>query len=276
MAGETTHRLGPYHVTVTDAYGPRVVGLRRHDGPQVLADLPPDVSIEGPQGTFRFHGGHRLWSAPEVPRLSYAPDDHHCEVAVDDETVTISGPVDVAGFAKSISVRSHGDRLMVDHRLRWEGDGTVRTAPWAITLLPLGGVAVVPVGGFDRHDDIRADRSVVLWPYTELTDPRLSWRQATVTIEARGGPRLKVGTGPAPRRLGYLRDGLLFTKTVAPAGDGDRPDLGAVGQVFTNEVICELETLGPLVELAPGDDIAHQETWQVVECPDLDTALTLL
>jgi hypothetical protein len=43
---------------------------------------------------------------------------------------------------------------------------------------------------------------------------------------------------------------------------------------FTNEDMLEVETLGPLVKLAPGQSVEHVERWElhgnVPECPDED------
>ena len=45
-----------------------------------LADLP-DATLDCPgSGPFRLLGGHRLWAAPEDPRVTYRPDDHPVEV----------------------------------------------------------------------------------------------------------------------------------------------------------------------------------------------------
>ena len=50
----------------------------------VGATLGDDVVIRHPDsGVYRMRGGHRLWAAPEVPAVTYSPDDHRCEVVAD-------------------------------------------------------------------------------------------------------------------------------------------------------------------------------------------------
>jgi hypothetical protein len=39
--------------------------------------------------------------------------------------------------------------------------------------------------------------------------------------------------------------------------------MGASAQVYANPTNTELETLGPLVELAPGEGVDHREEWEV-------------
>lgn len=270
---EATHKIGRYTVGVPDGFGPRLLGFRAEDGPEMLVRLGPDVALDSGAGTVHFRGGHRLWVSPEVPELTHIPDDEPCDVVFEDGRLRVSGPVDAAGFTKQLEVSANGDRLIVDHRLGWSGPEPVTVGAWAITQLPLGGTALLPLGG-RGGTGYQGDRSLVLWAYTDLTDDRVGFQQGVVVMEARPGPQLKLGSGPAPGRLGYLRDGWLFTKTIEPAGDGDYPDRGAVGQVYMNEDFCELESLGPLVDLQPGSEIDHREVWGAFECPDLDSALT--
>jgi hypothetical protein len=39
------------------------------------------------------------------------------------------------------------------------------------------------------------------------------------------------------------------------------PDFGCSYETFTNADILELETLGPVVTLAPGESLTHTERW---------------
>ena len=40
-------------------------------------------------------------------------------------------------------------------------------------------------------------------------------------------------------------------------------DLGASCQVYSHPTFTELETLGPLTDLAPGESAVHHEDWEV-------------
>ncbi len=263
-------RLGPYEVAVATGYGPRIIGLAREGGPEILASLPPSVRIEGWGGpNYVFRGGHRLWVAPEVPEITYAPDDRGCQVTVSGAGLVVTGPADAAGFAKEIEIIPDGNRLSVEHRLRAAHPAVAAASPWAITQLPLGGMAVLPL--VDPHPQtgtggLQADRALVLWPYTDLQDRRLAMRRDSVLIDAEAGPRLKVGSAPNPPRLGYLRHGYLFVKHLDLAEPGVRPDLGAAGQVYVDGRFCELESLGPLSPVPPGSEVTLRESWEVLEC----------
>ena len=268
--------IGRYRVEVATGFGPRLTGLTIDGGRELLAMLDPGagLALDG-GGFYRFHGGHRLWAAPEVPAVTYAPDDHECSVVRDGEALTVSAPVDRAGLVKEISVAAvaGGDALLVEHRLTRRG-GPVDVAPWAITQFPLGGTVILPVSGPGGR--LQANRSLVLWPYTDLRDDRLGWRGDLVLVDAVDGPPVKLGSGPAPGRIGYLHQGILFVKEIPAATEGAYPDRGAVAQVYVGHDFCELESVGPLATLGDGASTTHQETWTVIDCPDLDDACALI
>lgn len=268
------HRLGPYEVVAATGFGPRLLSLKRDDSPEILVALSPEVSVDHPSGeVYRFLGGHRLWVSPEVPAVTYAPDNHGCVVTSDNGNINISAPADVAGFEKSLHLSLDEETLRVEHRLRWVGEHPVDASPWALTQLPPGGVAILPVAGSGDGSPLQADRSLVVWPYTHLDDQRISWEEGSVLIDVGPGEPVKLGSGPTPGAVGYLKDGYLFSKRF-DAVDDEYPDRGAVAQIYANDIFCELESLGPLARLEPGDKTSHVEVWEVSRCPDLNSAVS--
>jgi hypothetical protein len=269
--------LGPYHLRVAVDFGPRALSFRRAQGPELFAQLRPDVTIDRPDsGVYRFRGGHRLWASPEIPAITYAPDDEPCSISDADGVVVVEGPADQAGLIKRIGFREDDDSVVVDHELGNGGEAPIQVAPWALSQLALDGVAIVPFWGPSDEHGLSAGSSLILWPYTDLSDPRVTWHHSALTVEATAGPAFKIGTGPDPGHLGYLLDGHLFIKQVTPAGDADYSDRGAVGQFYLGDAFCELETLGPLVNLQPGEWATHREVWAIEPCDDVDAAIDRL
>jgi hypothetical protein len=270
-------RLGPYQLQVAVDFGPRILGFRRDPGPEFFAALGPDVVIDRPDsGVYRFRGGHRLWASPELPMITYAPDDEPCRVTRDGDTVTVEGPADRAGLTKRITLHERDAAVLVDHELGNHGEIPVEVAPWALSQLVLGGTAIIPIRGPSDEHRLSASGSLVTWPYTDLADPRVDWHQGALTVHADAGPAFKVGTGPDPGRLGYVLDGYIFTKTVAPAKGGSYPDRGAVGQFYLGDAFCELETLGSMIALQPGASVAHREVWEIQTCENVGAAVARL
>ena len=187
-----TVRIGSYRLEAATGFGPRLTSLRRDDGSELFAQLSRDVAIDfPPSGTFRFHGGHRLWAAPEIPSITYAPDDHQCDVSAGDDELTITAPADASGFVKQLSVGLDGNGLAVDHRLTNAAPESASVAAWAITQFRLGGVALLPIAPSVAGDEFQADRSLVLWSYTVLTDRGCPGNRAAV-VAATAGPRFNV------------------------------------------------------------------------------------
>ena len=252
---------GEVAVLVTISTGPRILGLLV-EGVNLFAVLP-DALLVGPEGErFRFLGGHRLWVAPEIPSVTYRSDDRPCSVTEVEDGVGVEAPPDGAHLAKVIWVRRSPNGWIVDHVVRNASRRTTTIAPWALTQLQRGGEAAIAVP--PREDGPRADRSVVLWPYTDLGDPRFGFSRDEVRVDAgRPGPPLKLGAAPSDGRVAYELDDYRFEKRIDVDPDAPYADRGAAVQVYVCDDFCELETLGPLHEVEPGGSVALRERWSV-------------
>jgi hypothetical protein len=288
VAGESCVRVAgaPLEPVILCAAGPRIVGLER-EGSNLFA-VCPDAVLESPGiEPLRLHGGHRLWVAPEVPEVTYRSDVGQVEVSVDGLTVSIRGATDdVTGLQREIRMRLSATREMieVDHVIANRGRATRRLAPWALTMLPVGGEAVLPQATVaPGAGTLRPHRSLVLWPYTRLDDDRLDLGDDTIIVRATpptSGGRLggAAGAGMAnPLKLGwpnargwiaYRNRGTVFVKSAKDRPGASYPDYGASAQCYVNESWLELETLGPFVNLRPGTATRHREHWLVADARD--------
>jgi hypothetical protein len=260
FAGHTCVHLGDgtSSVIVTTSIGPRVIGLFG-EGENLFAELP-DEGLDCPGvGRFRFVGGHRLWAAPEVPAITYQPDEGPCDVTEVDDGVRVEARPDGAGLVKSIQIRRTAEGWTVDHVIGNAAGSPVVVAPWAITQLRTGGEVAIPDP--PRGAGPQADRSVVFWPYTDPGDPRLRHTSAGLEISAGPGDPIKVGVSPGYGRMSYRLDGQVFGKHVEVDPDAPYPDLGAALQTYICDAFCELETVGSLRTLEPGESASHQERW---------------
>ncbi len=261
FGGHACVRLGDASdaLVISTSVGPRILGLF-NGGANVLAVLP-DSTIDRPDGgPFRLLGGHRLWAAPEVPRITYEPDDRPCVATEVDAGVRVEAPADGAGLIKAIEIRRAEAEWIVDHEIRNDSAVPIALAPWAITQFPLGGEVVVPTS--TNVTGPRADRALVLWPYTDPSDGRLHLSLDDVRVDAVPGPRrLKIGLAPGDGGLSYRMDHDVFEKLAVVDPSASYVDLGAAIQVFVCDEFCELETLGPIQEVAPGEATRHRERW---------------
>ena len=195
--------------------------------------------------------------APEVPRSTYLPDDD--AVAIDRRAgaITMVAPADIDGIQKTIRVGLLGNgAAVVDHRVENTGTRRADAAAWAITQFPPDGTAVLPLP-IEPGDPARlqANRSVVLWPYTNAGAPGVTWTVDAAMIEgSTSSEPFKAGVENRRGWLAYWRRGELFVKWSQRHHDGAAyADRGASAQVYRND--------RPLVTLAPGDAIEHREVW---------------
>lgn len=267
-------RLGSYSLGLATDFGPRVVSFSFEGGPNLFASLDDDVTLPHPEGNFVFRGGHRLWAAPEIPTLTYAPDESPCEISSEAGTTTMRAPTDAAGLTKAMSVAEDDPGISVTHNLTNNRHEPLRVAPWAITQFPLGGQALMPLPPQPEKAP-QADRRLVLWPYTSPADPRLRWASDHLVVDCRQQDSLKIGALQEMGRLGYFNMGVLFTKTFDSQSD-QTVDHGSNAQIFAGEHFAELESLGSRSVLAPGESVSHREQWTVQECDDLVEAVQIM
>jgi hypothetical protein len=262
--------------------GPRIVRLELTDAVGNLLAETPDLGWETPYGLFRLYGGHRLWIAPELFPDTSHPDNEPVIVQDVPDGVRLCQPSDPErGLTKCIEVRLSRDApaLTLEHRVTNDGKRTRELAAWAITLLPSGGAALLPVDGALRADlPLGPNRHLVFWKYSKLGDPRMELGDAMVVIHARPAPApFKVGYLNLLGWAGYWRDRVLVVKQFEPHAAQVHPDWNCNVEVYTNGRYLELETLAPLTRLEPGMSTRHIERWHVYDnVLDLDAARTQL
>jgi len=278
----TTHTIGPLEVVkfcgqncfqlknetlkllVTQSVGPRILSLSFAGGENLFAELP-DAVLDCPgSGTFHAYGGHRLWHAPEEPSRTYLPDDSPIEVTSVENGCLLTQDVEVrTGLQKSMEIRLVGNapQVVITHCLSNHGSWPVTCAPWALTQLKPGGVAILPQGSEDTG--VLPNRSIVLWPYTNMAEPNVQWGRRYIILNANMATPFKVGF-PNPRGwLAYWLNGTLFVKRAKYEAQSAYFDFGSSSECYCNGRFIELETLAPISTIDPGASVTHVETWEL-------------
>jgi len=75
----------------------------------------------------------------------------------------------------------------------------------------------------------------------------------------------KIGVHNTQGWAGYLNNGTLFIKIAEYSSQKNYPDFGSNFEFFTNNYFLEIETLGALSVLQPGDQVSHIEYWALFE-----------
>lgn len=258
---------GEVEAVVTSDIGPRIMRYGFVGGQNFFKEFPDQLGKSG-ESAWVPRGGHRVWIAPEDPVKSYAPDNGPVRIDVKGGVLTATQPVEpLTGIEKQIAVKmaDSGSGVEVIHRLRNASGAPYRLATWVLTMCAQSGVGIHGFPPRGTHPEMLAPTNpLVMWAFTDLGDPR--WRFSKKYLALRQDP-----SNPIPQKLGsfhrrtwgaYLLNGELFVKRFQAEGDPTAyPDYGCSFETFTNADILELETLGPLTTLAPGQSVCHTERW---------------
>jgi hypothetical protein len=263
---------GAVRLVATTSVGPRILALLGPDGVNAFVEVP-DMTLPCPgSDPIHLRGGHRLWAAPEDPRVTYRPDDDPVAVTeIPGGARLTTRPDPVAGTSRETSIVVTGpERLSFDYRVINTADHPQRLAAWAITMMAPAGRAWLPflVGEFDPGG-FQAQRNIALWTYARTDDPRFVLTDAAIEVRASAiaahgiTGSFKVGTSLRRGWLAHWRQGVLLVKRAGHDESHTYADMGTSGQVYSHPDFTELETLGPLTDLAPGEAAVHHEDWEV-------------
>jgi len=200
----------------------------------------------------------------------------HAQELSSDVVRFASAPDSAYGLQKEIDVRleRQGSRVTVIHRLKNIGTAPTELAPWSLSVMAPGGIEIIPQPPKKPHpgspknarsaSDFAPNQLLRLWPFSDLADPRLQLGHKYITLrqDAHRGPT-KLGLAHQMEWVGYLNGGTLFVKRFEYHSDKSYPDQGCNFETFTNEEMLEVESLGPLVRLAPGQAVEHTERWEL-------------
>ena len=249
--------------------GPRIVRLSYKGSPNLMADIH-QITWETPHGEYRPLGGHRLWTAPESFARTYIPDGSGLQVRKYPTGVELAGAVEPgSGVQKSLRIELEANRPVVQllHTIVNKSLAPITLAPWTITMFIPGGVAILPQpeGNVDP-DGVLSNRTLVLWPYTRINDPRLHLADDFITVQAAPDKRpFKIGYYNPHGWIGYWREGIFFVKRNEPQPEATFPDGGSNTELYCNHIGVELEALAPLRQLNPGQFCCFAETWELYD-----------
>lgn len=259
---------------VTDI-GPRIVDVRPAGKDNLLHVREAESGRQG-EAEWMFRGGWRLWIAPETKETTYALDNGRCDAELlTPTTLRVTGPQQPeAGIQKQIDVTLNpGEaRLRIVSRIKNVSDRALTYAAWSLPVLRPGGRAFVPldVGSLTAFDAIR---KLILWSYTEMADPRYRFGDRLIEIDhtkvkpsppgqtGRRDDESKIGVDSAQGWTAYLLDGTLMLKRFPHQAGATYPDGGSTIEVYSSHEFLELEHLGPLTTIQPGESITFPEDW---------------
>ena len=261
---------GKVELLVTRDIGPRIIRYGFVGGPNLFAEIPSHIGGHG-EDKWMNRGGHRLWVAPEADPWSYEPDNEPYASAIQISggvrTVQAAGPI--TGLEKQMDIVLDPDTgfVTIQNKLTNRSDHPVHCGAWTIAVMGLGGRAILPLPEkrFPPNQILTAVQRWATWSYTDFADPRWTWGSRFLFLRQDPAAKVpqKIGMESDAGWMAYERENMLFIKKYSHFAGAEYPDYGTNVQTYTGSEILELEQLGPLSTLQPGESISLPEEWRI-------------
>lgn len=268
---------GDVELIVTLDVGPRVICYRLPGSFNVMKNYDSQMGGTG-EAEWQIRGGHRFWLAPEDLTRTYFPDNRPVkwEETGAHSARIIAPPEEEYGVQKMMELRlgSKGTRVEVLLKVTNTGKQSTELAPWGPTVLAPGGVEIIPLPPKKPHPlhpknakspaDYAPNQELILWPYFDFADTRWTFGSRYIFLrqDVNKGPT-KIGLAHRMGWVAYLNSGVLFVKRFDYREGAVYPDRGTRYQTFSYQEMLEMETVGELVTLPPGESAELKESWEL-------------
>jgi hypothetical protein len=252
--------------------GPRIIFYGFRNGENLLHEVVEDAGKTG-GSEFRLYVGHRLWVSPEVER-TYYPDNVSVLVSQCGNATRFTAPLEElppgTRLQKELEIKlaERGSEVRITHRVTNHDEHSTILAPWSPTMMRAGGRTILPLSPRIAMDKDHYSPAGVfgIWSFTDFMDSRWVLGTSYIQLQQLASPsgRFKEQMGGIYNSSGwgaYFSRDQLFVKRAAVITGAAYPDFGCNFEMFTNLDFIELETLGPLIELRPGEMVEHIERW---------------
>lgn len=271
---------GVIEAYVTIDIGPRIIKFGYVNGQNLMnshrSEMAPRCDKEfcdyfGDGRRWENLGGHRIWTSPESYPETYYPDLEPVQYTVTkDGAVFTPKPETENGLAKSLEIKMDADdsNMQVIMNVKNISNEAKQFSVWGLTVSEKKGTVIVKMN--DNDTGLLSNRIISVWPYTDMSDKRIYWgnKYVTVTQDPESTKPLKLGFDLNCGTAYYVLGEDVFCKryeTNHP--EGNYPDNGCSFEVYTNETIIEVESLGELKTIAPGETNTLIESWSLYKAP---------
>ena len=261
---------GVRSLLVTTDIGPRIIYFGMKGGENIMfEDKGDDINKGGKffddnlpgKGSRTNAGRPRLGTSPE----NMTPYDPH-KAPVDGKrtshgAIFTAEPEVTTKLQKSVEIEMSDDGVVtIRHRITNTGtQNSGKIALWALTVMDKGAVGEFKLSQADTG--FLPNRNLVFWQYSDMTDDRFATDGKKVTLTWKDRPPFKVGALIDDGKITIRTKGVVFTKSFGYEAGADYPDMQCNAELYTNELMFEVESLSPHLTLEPGESAEHVEVW---------------
>lgn len=261
-------------ILVTVDIGPRIIkcnltGKENMMFEDIERSFSEDVSsVFGADKKWYIYGGHRVWMSPESFPVTYYPDNDkvvYRTFANGAEFTPSTQAVSGIQISMKVEIAENEPKLKLTHKITNTKKEPVTGAVWCLSVMAPGGtsLAVQPT----EDTGLLANRSLIIWPYTRMTDSRMSITDKYITVSQSKDAEcnLKIGFNNTFGKAAYINEGQALVKYSEYQHGENYPDNGCSTEIFTNTLFEEVESLSPVATLSRGESITHTEEWQLFD-----------
>jgi hypothetical protein len=259
---------GNVELIVTADVGPRIIRYGFVGGQNLFKEYADQLGRSG-EPAFQLRGGVRVWKAPEDPVATWAPDNSPVAITATPNGLIARAPVEpLTHLQKEIEVRMEpsGTAVTVIHRITNRSLFPLEFSPWVLTMMAPGGLAISGFPPRGKHPaNLEATNPLVMWAYTNLSDKRWTFTRKYLALkqDARNPDAQKLGMFNRHTWAAYVLNGEAFIKQAQANPSETYPDFGCSFETFTNNEFLEIETLGPMSKVLPGNTTEQTEYWSL-------------
>lgn len=271
---------GVIEAYVTLDLGPRIIKFSSIGGQNIMLDERKELTpmtdkaytdFFGENKAWESFGGHRVWLTPESYPETYSPDDEPVSYTVTENGAIFEAADDNCNLVKkSFEIKMDDDdaNMQIITTIKNIADKDREFAVWCITVANKNGTLIIPMNTNDTV--LLHNRQISVWPYTDLSDPRVNFGKKYVTLKQ--DPKAET-----PFKLGFdlnggtvyyvIGDEVFCKKYENNHPNGSYPDGGVSFETYTNNTIMEIENLSEVKRVAPGEVNTMCETWSLFKKP---------
>lgn len=262
---------GIVDLCITTEAGPRIIRYGFIGQPNEFCD-DATLSLAVGDDDWRLMGGHRLWHSPEAFPRTYEPDNSPVQWEILEDGVKImceAKPLARIGKEMIIKLSPDNSKVTIVHTLINKNAWAVQLAAWAMSVMAPGGIEIIPITPREAHfsEGINGARTVILWAYARMNDPRLYWGEKFVTFrqDPNSQSNIKIGFSNEEGWVAYINRSHMFIKKYPYIHGAEYPDHGCSLETFSINFMHEIESLSPLATLKPDEVISHIEEWELID-----------
>ncbi len=264
---------GFLHLVVSLDFGPRVLSFKSLEAKNIFVeDDKKKFFITSPEtekiydgNIFYLRGGHRMWVAPETWH-TYYPDNDPVGYEIEGDTAVFRQPPQDHGTVEQVLSISFRERNLVSVKqtIKNIADHDQIMSPWSITVFEGPGLEIIPMPLEDNG--FIPQRHISFWSYgAKITDERLyiGDRYSALRFITDAFKPIKIGFRVTDGFALYMTDKSVFVKRFVYDEEKIYPDNNVNYETYTNGKILEMETVGEIKTLSPGETSSHEELWNI-------------